>query len=65
MDPGFIEQYAIFSREQDHAQKTSSGGDGQMVDVLADVEFQKSYRCVHSLVYGASTVTIIASEAKY
>ncbi|KAG2430819.1 hypothetical protein HXX76_009795 [Chlamydomonas incerta] len=46
--PGILERFAIFSREQEHAQKASgaNGGAGAAVDLVSYVEFQRSHRQV-------------------
>jgi hypothetical protein len=44
-DPSYLERFAIFSREQQHAQK-SAGGTGQATDLVSYVEFQRNYRLV-------------------
>ncbi|KAG2445088.1 hypothetical protein HYH02_008955 [Chlamydomonas schloesseri] len=47
--PGILERFAIFSREQEHAQKASGangGGAGAAVDLVSYVEFQRSHRLV-------------------
>jgi hypothetical protein len=44
-DPSYLERFAIFSREQQHTQK-SAGGSGQATDLVSYVEFQRNYRLV-------------------
>ncbi|PNH09202.1 Tiny macrocysts protein B, partial [Tetrabaena socialis] len=46
--PNLLEQFAIFSREQEHTQKASgaNGGDDSVVDLVAYVEFQRNHRLV-------------------
>jgi hypothetical protein len=43
MDPSFLERFAIFSREQQHTQQSSST-DGGNVNLVSYVEYQKNYR---------------------
>jgi hypothetical protein len=43
MDPSFLECFAIFSREQQHTQQSSST-DGGNVNLVSYVEYQKNYR---------------------
>lgn len=45
MDPGYIDLYAIFVREQENLQKSTTKSHGQ-TNLLVDVEFSKSYRYV-------------------
>jgi hypothetical protein len=50
LDPSFLMRYAIFSREQQHMQKsaTSAGAAGgraqAATDLVSYVEFQRNYR---------------------
>ncbi|KAG2445524.1 hypothetical protein HXX76_000139 [Chlamydomonas incerta] len=47
--PGLLERFAIFSREQDHTHKASSGaagGKAGAVDLASYVEFQRNHRLV-------------------
>jgi hypothetical protein len=44
-DPSYLERFAIFSREQQHTQK-SAGSSGQATDLVSYVEFQRNYRLV-------------------
>jgi hypothetical protein len=53
LDPSFLMRYAIFSREQQHMQKsaTSAGAGGKAssrsqaaTDLVSYVEFQRNYR---------------------
>jgi hypothetical protein len=44
-DPSYLERFAIFSREQQHTQK-SAGNSGQATDLVSYVEFQRNYRLV-------------------
>ncbi|KXZ55666.1 hypothetical protein GPECTOR_2g1216 [Gonium pectorale] len=47
--PGLLERFAIFSREQEHAQKASganNGGGDSAVDLVSYVEFQRNHRLV-------------------
>jgi hypothetical protein len=45
MDPNFLERFAIFAREQQHTQQSSST-DGGNVNLVSYVEYQKNYRSV-------------------
>ncbi|KAG2488179.1 hypothetical protein HYH03_013320 [Edaphochlamys debaryana] len=45
--PGLLEKFAIFSREQERAQKASGAGGSQgAVDLVSYVEFQRNHRLV-------------------
>jgi hypothetical protein len=50
LDPSFLMRYAIFSREQQHMQKSATsaaGGGGRAqaaTDLVSYVEFQRNYR---------------------
>ncbi|PNH09214.1 Tiny macrocysts protein B, partial [Tetrabaena socialis] len=46
--PGLFEQFAIFSREQEHTQRSSgaNGGGDSAVDLVAYVVFQRNHRVV-------------------
>jgi hypothetical protein len=54
MDPTFLMRYAIFTREQQHTQKSADGAGGKSsskaaaTDLVSYVEFQRNYR------YGAA-----------
>jgi hypothetical protein len=50
MDPSFLMRYAIFTREQQHTQKSADGAGGKSsskaaaTDLVSYVEFQRNYR---------------------
>jgi hypothetical protein len=52
MDPSFLMRYAIFTREQQHTQKSADGAGGKSssraaaTDLVSYVEFQRNYRYV-------------------
>ena len=44
MNPSLLERFAIFSREQQHTQKSASGAqNGAPTDLVSYVEFQRNY----------------------
>jgi hypothetical protein len=51
LDPTFLMRYAIFTREQQHTQKSADGAGGKSssraaaTDLVSYVEFQRNYRC--------------------
>jgi hypothetical protein len=46
MDLGFLMRFAIFSREQQHTQRSAAGSpsSGQGQDLVSYVEFQRNYQ---------------------
>jgi hypothetical protein len=58
MDPSFLMRYAIFTREQQHTQKSADGAGGKSssraaaTDLVSYVEFQRNYKYVGSSLSG-------------
>jgi len=47
LNPSLLDKFAIFSREQDHAQKESGATSGdKSTDLVSYVEFQRNHRLV-------------------
>ena len=42
-NPSLLERFAIFSREQQHTQKSAGGAAGAETDLVSYVEFQRNY----------------------